>query len=217
MQRTGLTQSQVVNWTTNVRKRNRKATCENGKKPHHFIDFLFLAQDRESRQQQKTSAAQQQNALSERPTVGMVSGPSHHTLSPRLSAPRIYSQPPSVPSLSSTANDYHHTYRYNPSSNQVLESVHEVSSIDLVTLESINKTDDEWMAEFAKEWSECSISHHNPDCNQHVASTATSHVQTRVADRNNDSVTSEERASSYEKINDEDFQNWAGEIEDLCL
>jgi uncharacterized protein with PIN domain len=43
MQSTGLSQSQVVNWTTNVRKRNRKATCENGKKPHHFIDFMFLA------------------------------------------------------------------------------------------------------------------------------------------------------------------------------
>lgn len=46
---TGLSQSQVVNWTTNVRKRNRKATCEGGKKPHHFIDFLFLKQDREKR------------------------------------------------------------------------------------------------------------------------------------------------------------------------
>lgn len=47
--RTGLSNSQVVNWTTNVRKRNRKATCENGKKPHHFIDFLFLVQDREEK------------------------------------------------------------------------------------------------------------------------------------------------------------------------
>ena len=48
--RTGLTIPQVANWTTNVRKRNRKATCENGKKPHHFIDFLFLAHDRNSKQ-----------------------------------------------------------------------------------------------------------------------------------------------------------------------
>lgn len=46
---TGLTHSQVVNWTTNVRKRNLKATCRGSKKPHHFIDFLFLKQDRESR------------------------------------------------------------------------------------------------------------------------------------------------------------------------
>lgn len=47
MAQTGLSQSQVVNWTTNVRKRNKKATCQGGKKPHHFIDFLFLVQDRE--------------------------------------------------------------------------------------------------------------------------------------------------------------------------
>lgn len=46
MTKTGLSQSQVINWTTNVRKRNRKATCEGSKKPHHFIDFLFLKQDR---------------------------------------------------------------------------------------------------------------------------------------------------------------------------
>lgn len=45
----GLTYSQVVNWTTNVRKRNLKATVEKGKKPHHFLDFLFLADSREKR------------------------------------------------------------------------------------------------------------------------------------------------------------------------
>ena len=37
----------MVNWTTNVRKRNLKATVEKGKKPHHFLDFLFLADNRE--------------------------------------------------------------------------------------------------------------------------------------------------------------------------
>jgi hypothetical protein len=46
---TGLAYTQVVNWTTNVRKRNLKATVEGGKKPHHFLDFLFLAEDREKR------------------------------------------------------------------------------------------------------------------------------------------------------------------------
>lgn len=44
MDLTGLSHSQVVNWTTNVRKRNRKATCEQRKKPHHFLDFLFWKQ-----------------------------------------------------------------------------------------------------------------------------------------------------------------------------
>jgi hypothetical protein len=53
MQQTGLTQSQVVNWTTNVRKRNRKATCEGGKKPHHFLDFLFLKKAREKDSKRK--------------------------------------------------------------------------------------------------------------------------------------------------------------------
>jgi hypothetical protein len=59
MRMTGLSHSQVVNWTTNVRKRNRKATCQNGKKPHHFIDFLFLAQDRENRQKKQKAQEQQ--------------------------------------------------------------------------------------------------------------------------------------------------------------
>ena len=44
---TNLTYNQVVNWTTNVRKRNMKATVEGGKKPHHFLDFLFLSQERD--------------------------------------------------------------------------------------------------------------------------------------------------------------------------
>jgi len=43
-----MTELQIVNWTTNVRKRNQKATVE-GKKPFHFLDFLFLADDREQK------------------------------------------------------------------------------------------------------------------------------------------------------------------------
>lgn len=71
MAQTGLSPSQVVNWTTNVRKRNKKATCQGGKKPHHFIDFLFLVQDREKQERMQ----------------GM---------NPKQSAPTTVSQPPSV-------------------------------------------------------------------------------------------------------------------------
>ena len=37
----GLSEQQVINWTTNVRKRNLKATVEGGKKPHHFREICL--------------------------------------------------------------------------------------------------------------------------------------------------------------------------------
>lgn len=43
---TGLSRDQIINWTTNVRMRSRKATL-GGKKPHHFMDWVFLAQQRD--------------------------------------------------------------------------------------------------------------------------------------------------------------------------
>ena len=54
--KTNLTYAQVVNWTTNVRKRNLKATVEGGKKPHHFLDFLFLVQNREKKKEPAASS-----------------------------------------------------------------------------------------------------------------------------------------------------------------
>ena len=43
MHETQLSHSQIVNWTTNCRKRSRKATLNGGKKAHSFIDYMFIA------------------------------------------------------------------------------------------------------------------------------------------------------------------------------
>jgi hypothetical protein len=92
--RTGLSQSQIVNWTTNVRKRNMKATVEGGKKPHHFVDFLFLAQDRDRRQAQgldpsTTATPIKQKAPTPRNT------PTRAAMTPLYSTP-IYGKPDSA-------------------------------------------------------------------------------------------------------------------------
>lgn len=71
-QQTGLTSSQIINWTTNVRKRNRKATCEGSKKPHHFIDFLFLVNDRETKNGIPKSRKRLASPLTENPTPSPV-------------------------------------------------------------------------------------------------------------------------------------------------
>lgn len=44
--KTNLTTNQIVNWTTNVRKRNLKATVKHGKKPIHFLDYIFKVEYR---------------------------------------------------------------------------------------------------------------------------------------------------------------------------
>lgn len=71
-EQTGLSTSQVVNWTTNVRKRNRKAVLDNKKKPHHFIDFLFLVQERENKkaESRRMFAWQQRKPPEYHPSAG---------------------------------------------------------------------------------------------------------------------------------------------------
>jgi len=50
---TGLEKDQILSWATNARKRNRKGTLKHGKKPHHFIDYLYLA-ERKQKQMRNT-------------------------------------------------------------------------------------------------------------------------------------------------------------------
>jgi hypothetical protein len=44
---TGLNESQIVNWATNVRKRSQKAVLEQRKKPRTYMEYVFLAAARD--------------------------------------------------------------------------------------------------------------------------------------------------------------------------
>jgi hypothetical protein len=123
--RTGLSQSQIINWTTNVRKRNMKATVEGGKKPHHFVDFLFLAQDRDRRQAQgldppTTATPRKHKAPTPRNT------PTRGAMTPPYSTP-IYGTPgpTSMPYPQAAFRPYTgRTVYYSPSPHAGMPSPH---------------------------------------------------------------------------------------------
>ena len=110
-EKTGLTHSQVVNWTTNVRKRNLKATVEGGKKPHHFVDFVFLAHDRERREARGLSPAPSpaKKASSRRKKAKKVS---------KSKAPTDMAPPYALPSHTTATHDGEHdpAQSYHPHS-----------------------------------------------------------------------------------------------------
>jgi hypothetical protein len=99
---TGLSHSQVVNWTTNVRKRNRKATL-GGKKPHHFIDFMFLAQDRDEKRGPKRSKTNKVDL-----SGSTVTTPPRRRQQRLTTSPSVPRQMITTPASYSTPTHHHH-------------------------------------------------------------------------------------------------------------
>lgn len=146
MARTGLSHSQVVNWTTNVRKRNRKATCEGGKKPHHFIDFLFLAHDREikARSPQKPITASQYGAphYHKKPTIFPV-------YSSQADTSVMHQQPRSL-----AINSYHTQYHQEaiPAPDEYVSTNMFDVDYNFEPMPITTKPEDQIMADFADCW-----------------------------------------------------------------
>ncbi|CAB9503184.1 homeobox and C2H2 transcription factor [Seminavis robusta] len=118
MHQTGLSQQQIINWTTNVRKRNLKASREAKKKPHHFIDFLFLAKQRDAENgvvhQHENGEASHSNGTAAIPLSSSVDTsdeqhqPEHHRDSP-VDNDRAQSASQSFPSTLQSTNAKGHT------------------------------------------------------------------------------------------------------------
>jgi hypothetical protein len=212
MSRTGLSHSQVVNWTTNVRKRNRKATCENGKKPHHFIDFLFLVQDRDEREE-KAAIMQQYSAA--RP---IALGNYYQTTQTQQQSCQVYRPPhlqtpapfpPAVPSLTSQAG---YQYQHQPAIRRTLAPVpelHPSSAIDMAIepMPVTTKTEDELMAEFADTWLKKELLA-DIDVGPELLPS--------VTDDSNDVPPARARASSFELEDTEvEFHKWVDDMGDL--
>lgn len=129
-EKTNLSYSQIVNWTTNVRKRNLKATVEGGKKPHHFLDFLFLVENRDKKIDDVESSAKKKLMVKRKEKLREKTGKplyTNYTLHPhqQASAQLSYSEVPH-----NTIN-FHHQYRHQHY--PFLNNAHSFHSIPMST------------------------------------------------------------------------------------
>jgi Homeobox KN domain len=212
MASTGLSHSQVINWTTNVRKRNRKATCERGKKPHHFIDFLFLVQDRED----KMRAQQGQQST-------FLSGPTHYSAQPPEA---VTSQPLVAHHQSLLQHRQHYQLPPPPQHRYANGFAAPNTNIDPMAMDS---KQDDLMEEFADAWldddapldpaslfDEDELNDMTMDNADYIPSQTSS--RTILASVTSDSNSFQRaRASSFEfaSMDSADIKKWANDIGDI--